>query len=284
MVILLLSNKWDISIDYIVDILQKKDLEYMRINTEDLINSKSSASFPDFSFNINQKGRSMNLVDSLKSVLFRRPGKPYEFSPPDKKPSESILNFITDQWYAFLSGLQSIPDVLWINNPQKNNFAEMKINQLLTASKIGLKIPRTCITSDKQTLSHFDRKINGKIIAKALYSPLISEKNDEFFIFSNRISDVVDITEEELALAPTIFQEELENKRDYRITIVGTDCFSVEITSKDTSVLDWRRVKNGIKIQECEMPNDIQEKCIKLVKNLGLVFGAIDLINSNDNY
>lgn len=281
MVILLLSNKWDVSTDYIVENLRKRDCNFLRINTEDLINSNSITSFPKFSFWI--KDKKIDLAKNLRSVLLRRPGRPFEFAETEKPPS-STLRYITDQWHSFISGLEAIPDVLWINDPHKNSFAEMKINQLAYAERLGFRIPKTYVTNNKKELSEFAESCKNKLVAKALYSPLIQHDEKEFFIFSNRLSDFSNIDEKELSLAPTIFQEEIQNKTDYRVTIVGSSCFSAEITHKDKSVLDWRKIKDGVQIKACTLPVDITEKCIRYVSKLGLVFGAIDLVKSNDNY
>ncbi len=283
MSILLLSNKWDISIDFIVNILRKKNVSYIRINTEDLIDEPVTVNIPNFSFMLKTRFKSINLVQDLKSVYLRRPGKPFEFS--DNKPKESIINYVTDQWHSLISGIQAIPDILWINNPLKNNFAEIKINQLFLANKIGLKIPETCITSEKKSLELFWSKCNQKIIAKALYSPLIKDKNEEFFIFTNQILKIDDIDEEDLKISPTIFQEALIEKTDYRITVIGDKCFTVKILSNGSiKSLDWRTLKENIKFVRCDLPSDLEEKCIKLVKEFGLVFGAIDIVQSGDEY
>ncbi|MCY4491501.1 MAG: hypothetical protein OXC46_08580, partial [Thaumarchaeota archaeon] len=108
--------------------------------------------------------------------------------------------------------------------------------------------------------------------------------NNEFFVFSNRLTDFSKTDDEEFSLAPTIFQEEIKNKIDYRVTIVGKSCFVAEITYDNDSIVDWRKIKENIRIKFCYLPRDITEKCIRYVSELGLVFGAIDLVKSNDEY
>jgi len=282
--ILILSNKWDISVDYVIKILNEKKLPYLRLNTEDLIKKECTFTIPKLSYKISNQGNTYDLRD-ITSILLRRPGKPFEFLRKENQPSESIKNFATDQWHSFLTCLQSLEDILWINNPQKNTFAESKMNQLILAEKIGLKIPDTCITTSKTELNDFWNRHDGKIIAKALYAPLIKENTDEFFIFSNKLQDISDISDEELSLAPTIFQEELTKKTDYRLTIVGNDSFCVKITfPKESNNLDWRTVKEEISYEVADLPSDVIKKCHKLVRDLGLVFGAIDIVESNNEF
>lgn len=285
MVILLLSNKWDLSLDYVVQILKRRDIPYIRINTEDLIEKKSSVFLPDFSFSVDNKLKIDNFASDVKSILLRRPGKPYEFINPKRRPSKAIVDYVSDQWHSFLSGLQSIPDILWINNPLKNAYAEAKINQLYMAEKIKFRIPKTRITNDIQILKSFWNECNGNIVAKSLSSPLINEDNQEFFIFTNKLKSIRDIKEKEILIAPTIFQEALIQKKDYRITVIGNDCHVVEVKMQNNSQeIDWRKIKKGIKFVRSELPDDIRTKCIKLVSELGLIFGAIDLIKINDDY
>lgn len=279
MVILLLSNKWDISIDYVVERLRKRNCDYVRLNTEDLPHSMSTVHFPSFTYSTANKKR---LSEGLQSVLLRRPGKPFEFSK--SKPHSAILKYISDQWHSFICGLESIPNVSWINARSNNNFAEIKINQLKLAESINFKIPKTCITNNKDDLMKFADSCTNQIIAKALDSPLIQDNDKEFFIFSNRITDFSKINNEEFSLAPTIFQEEINNKTDYRITIVGKSCFSAEISYNNKSVIDWRKIKDNIRLKPCSLPDDIVEKCIQYISKLGLVFGAIDVVKSNDEY
>lgn len=284
MTILILSNKWDISVDYVVKILNEKKIPYFRLNTEDLIKKECTFTIPNTSYKISTQEKTYDLRDTT-SILLRRPGKPFEFSEKENQPLESIKNFATDQWHSFLTCLQSFENILWVNNPQENTFAESKMNQLIIAEKIGLKIPDTCITTSKTELNNFWNQHNGKIIAKALYAPLIKEDSEEFFIFSNKLQDISDVSDEELSLAPTIFQEELTKKIDYRLTIVGNDSFCVKITfPKESDTLDWRTVKEGISYELTDLPSDIIKKCHKLVKELGLVFGAIDIVESNNEF
>ena len=223
------------------------------------------------------------MAERLHSVLLRRPEKPFSFTETNQL-STAAMKYVADQWHSFIFGLETIPHVLWINNPHRNSFAEIKINQLACAEKIGFKIPKTLITNKKYELQKFFNLCNGKIIAKSLYAPLIRDNENEYFIFSNRISNLSDVVEAELSLSPVIFQEELQNKIDYRVTVIGSTCFVAEITYEDKSVLDWRVVKNNIHINRSILPNDIVEKCMRCISELNLQFGAIDLIKANDEY
>lgn len=60
---------------------------------------------------------------------------------------------------------------------------------------------------------------------------------------------------------PVVFQEYIEKQVELRITIVGDRIFAAEIHS-----------------QEFHLPDEISEKLLRLMQELGLVFGCLDLI------
>jgi glutathione synthase/RimK-type ligase-like ATP-grasp enzyme len=283
--IILLTNKYDISVDYIVRLLRQRNESFLRINSEDLIEQPIEISLPNFSINAIRNGNTIELSKNLKSILFRRPGKPFEFNRTSK-PSLTVTKYLENQWHTFLESLCVIENALWINVPLKNHQAENKILQLKKAFEIGFNIPLTCVTSSKATALEFAEKCGQQIIAKALCAPLVEYAKKDFFIFATKINSLDEIPDIEFQLAPTIFQEAINEKVDYRVTIIGSFCFAVRIDSPDNSLvpLDWRLSKKRLKYIPVTLPSEVENKCLRLVKDLGLVFGAIDLVESNGKF
>ena len=284
--ILILSNKYDISVDYVVRLLRENKKKFLRVNTEDLLDRSVSVAFPRFSYKIKKKDVDYDLVRELGSVWFRRPGRPFEFTSKESCPSDTVVSFVENQWHAFIESLKSIDNVFWINDPDKNHVAENKVFQLKLAQKIGLRVPRTCITNDKEKVKEFKERCGGKIVAKALYSPLIEEEEKDYFIFTNVIESLKNISGHEFGMAPTIFQELLTDKTDYRLTIIGDTCFSVKVIRESNKGIrnDWRIIREGLRFQPTELPSDVKDNCIEMVKELGLVFGAIDLVQTSNGF
>jgi glutathione synthase/RimK-type ligase-like ATP-grasp enzyme len=240
--------------------------------------------FPDFQFLFDETPRWHSA--ELKSVWFRRPGKPFEDIAPELRPPSPVLRYVEDQWHSLFEGLREVPDVLWINDPSKNHDAECKIRQLRVAQEVGFQIPRTCITTSKDTAVRFFEECRQQIIAKALYSPLIEYDDKDYFIFTSLVNTFANVSEEEFGISPTVFQELLAPKTDYRATIVGKHCFACAIESSDniSMPVDWRVKKTGVNFTPVEIPEEISEKCKGLVRGLGLVFGAIDLARVGDEF
>lgn len=225
-------------------------------------------------------------MEDLTGVWFRRPGKPYEDKPPQNRPSPVVQQYVTDQWNLALDALRSLPNVLWINDPGKNQDAECKIRQLKIADDIGLKIPSTCITSRKKEALDFLEQNKRRVVAKALYSPLLEYPDKDYFIFTSSIHSLEDVSEAEFAMAPVVLQELLTPKTDYRITVIGKQVFACRVESADHGQIpiDWRIKKNGLDFIPSLIPEEISEKCKELVNRLGLVFGAIDMARVGDEF
>jgi len=72
---------------------------------------------------------------------------------------------------------------------------------------------------------------------------------------------------------------------DWRITVVRDKAFTARIQTAsaptDVPVRDWRfghaKGDAGFEPADQAFPKDIREKCLSLVKTLGLQFGAINL-------
>jgi glutathione synthase/RimK-type ligase-like ATP-grasp enzyme len=79
---------------------------------------------------------------------------------------------------------------------------------------------------------------------------------------------------------PCIFQENIEKRKEYRVTVVGDEVFSASVDSQSNEMtqIDWRRKK--LKFRANILPKEIENLCIKLLMELGISFGALDLIET----
>lgn len=282
--ILLVTNKWDLSVDYVVEVLHRRKLDFMRLNTEDLLKSTVTVSLPEQKFLLPHKSDHLDLNVGIKSILFRRPGRPMSDHGDE---AQGICQFVDMQWSAFLDGFYSLQNVVWVNHPLRDKHCEAKILQLKRASDLGFRIPRTCITSDKETAEQFLSEFPTGVVCKALGMPLIEEPEQDYFIFSQHVASLKNVESAEVQMCPLIFQEKIESKRDVRVTVVGEKVFSAEVLIEPDSEeqLDWRVLDQGISFRNIALPSELEQKCVELVKSFGLNFGALDLVlNENGFY
>jgi len=279
--ILILSNKWDITVDFVVRELKARHAEFVRINTEDLTQDGIVFRFPGPSLLIG-KGTKVLDLSRVTAIWCRRPGKPFDFVPKEHRPSDAIQKFASDQWFACLEALELLSNVRWVNPPAASDQMESKLRQLQLASELGFDIPRTLVSNRGDEIRAFCKSEGGRIVAKALYAPLIEEPEQDFFVFSNVVTSADLLDNDSLSLAPSIFQQMLSPKIDYRVTVIGDKVIVVRIAPIDDTrgeaTLDWRTREANVKFETSDIPKPIEQLCRDFVTRAGLVFGAIDLV------
>ena len=103
MAILIITSKYDIPVNQIVDIIQKKGYEVCRLNTEDFcrnIEVEVKADTTEFKGKIVYGARLIRLED-VQSVFYRRPQRPYL----DYIEDQSAKEFIEAEIAAFTNWL-----------------------------------------------------------------------------------------------------------------------------------------------------------------------------------
>lgn len=169
-----------------------------------------------------------------------------------------------------------------VNPPAASDQMESKLRQLQLASELGFNIPRTLVSNRGEEIRAFCESEGGRIVTKALYAPLIEEPEQDFFIFTNVVSSADLQDDASLSLAPSIFQQVLAPKIDYRVTVIRDQVITVRIAPKDDSqgevALDWRTREANVKFEAFDIPKPIEQLCRDFVTRAGLLFGAIDLV------
>lgn len=277
--ILIISNKDDFSTDHIAFHLNKMNASYLRLNRDQFI---------DFKINLNPKipvlyGNTKDFkfkitLDHLKCIYFRAPiflrdNYHLNLSPDDQ--------FSRDQWASFVRSLILFENILWVNHPQATYAAEIKPYQLFKANKIGFNIPNTLITNSNDN-NEFSKE--NKVAVKTLEPMMLNIENKDAFIYTNIISSA-ELMNADISSGPVILQEALVPKVDLRVTVVGNKVFAVSIKKNDKGIdMDWRFEKGDIQYDEIKLPQEIEKMCVNLTKDLGLKYGAIDLVISDNKY
>ena len=88
--ILVISNKWDVTVDFVILELQKRQHHYARLNTEDLPHRRATISLPSLSLTIGRDHDVLDIVRDAHVIWNRRPGYPFDDVPVEKRPSPAI--------------------------------------------------------------------------------------------------------------------------------------------------------------------------------------------------
>lgn len=268
--VLIISNKFDFSTDYIVRDLILRGVPYCRINTDTIQNWHLTFGFKNGPNLIAENKKLFRITSTcLKSIFFRAPT--FLRSTP-----KDLQGQILEQWASFYKGLMIFRSALWINCPVSSYYAENKICQLTEAHKLGFLIPDSLATNNPikiiENFSDYE-----KIICKSVDTLMFEENKKEAFCYSTPIS-LKAIDASSIKKIPAFYQYNLSPKIDYRITVVGDITFSVQIVNDGNGVEgDWRLLKDSVQFVEANLPKTIKEMCILITKSLGLKFGAIDL-------
>lgn len=280
MSILLISNKQDLTADVIVDEIHKRKLDFYRFNTEELGESVYvSLDITNDHYFIYDKhlNKIWNLRD-FSSVYYRRPVLP---SYNDANLSNEEKSFLLRENLKTIEGLYKLLSAsFWINPVFATREAENKIWQMKLARDIGFEIPKSLISNYPATFHKFTG-LNRNCVVKCLGSASLSKDSDKI-VFTHKLDK--DFCNEQIEFCPTYVQQNIPRLYDIRVIVIDNDAFafSIKFNTKDGNVVDWRESDDPILYEYIEIPLNVKEKCILITHDLGLLFGAIDLIRGLD--
>lgn len=277
--ILIISNKSDLTSDFIVKRLKERNIKFYRFNTEEL--TKSISISLDFKADLYQLFDSnTNQIINLKeftSVYFRRPEMPTLGS---EGLSIGEVDFLKSEIMFTLEGVYKIlRKAYWVSPLYSIREAENKIYQLELAKSLGFNIPDSIISNSYEQTKEFFTRNENKCIIKPIKSGLIEDKRESKIVFTS-IIEAIPENKSKIDEFPSFFQNCIEKKGDVRVTMVGEQVFATLIHSqgfKDTQT-DWRRGEKTLSHSRIELPTDLKNKCVSLLKALDLRFGAIDFV------
>lgn len=278
--ILLVSNRSDITTDFVVLELKKRGLPFFRLNTETIASGK-------IGYSVGKVEAAWVLDNCGERIPFREVRSAYYRRPEMPVISRSIANsakaYCLGEWQeALRSALHSL-EGRWLNSPSAIIAAENKSWQLATARECGLNVPETLITNDFELATQFVR--SRRCVAKPLRMALVEHEGMEHVIFTTRLESLRSDKKGPLEASPVILQQEIPKRFDLRIVVVGESVFAAEIHSQsfDESTVDWRR-GDGRRLRHAihGVPAAIAKRCVALTKSLGLRFSAIDMVLGTD--
>ncbi len=275
---LFITNRDDISIEYLISKLRNFNSDYLRINSDDL-NKINFEINPNGSYVCHISNETFEL-DSVKTVFFRRiPSKFENFENDIDAP------YLNNERKHFLEGVfLSLSQAKWINPMFATQIAERKILQLRLAKQFGLIIPKTIVTNNSIKADEF-LKSNESSIIKPVSNGLQVLTDKTYSIYTSEIeSTFFENYEKEITFeTPVLLQEKLQNKFDIRVIIIGETIFSVAINKLDKNEVDWRKPEIEKEYSLIQLPKSLEQNLILYHKHLNLVYSAIDLIQTVDN-
>lgn len=279
--VLILASRFDLTCDFVISALRQLRVQYVRINTEDLPDMLVSLDPRHREINITMAGTDFLLSNrNVRSVFYRRPVFLRDYGAPCPDPIEQLKRH---QWAAFIRNFMILNNASWMNHPAATYLAEHKAYQLSVAHEVGFEIPDTIVTNSSNHVFGI-KSFQDQVAIKGIDTVMVRDGDSETFGFTSFVS-TAELSHEKLHAAPVVFQEALQCKLDVRVTVVGHEIFAVAITKNGQPISgDWRCQKAGAQFEAYELPNEVKDKCFRIVKKLDLVFGAIDLAQAGDSF
>jgi glutathione synthase/RimK-type ligase-like ATP-grasp enzyme len=283
--VLVLSTKFDVATDAVVSELGRLATDTIRLNTEDFpFETELSISIdplePDARFLL--QGHGDRLPWRPRSVWLRRLRLPvcresmeqgaYEFAAREARAAV--------QGGALVSGAPTM-------NPAADAWAaENKLFQLSVAQQCGLDIPTTLVTNSPDRIRQAYRDFHGQMIVKAVRTGYAELERGPVAVYTRQVLDDHLARIECAKWSPSIYQPLIPKKTDVRVTIVGGEMWAAEIHSQvdPKAVVDWRQTdRPDLPHSRLELSNEVRDQLRALMRRLGLIFGAIDLVRTPDD-
>lgn len=277
---LIISSTIDFSTDLVCYRLLSAGKRFYRLNRDEFSKHRIVVDLQkkDMRIEIENKAYIANF-EEVKGIYFRAPVFLRTQSKKELTINEQLER---NQWSSFLRNLIVFRNAFWINNPVDVYRAENKMYQLCIAQECGFKIPKTMITNSSKIQINDDNEYIIKSLDTALFYDM--EKKREMFTYSNVVRGE-ELREYDLKQAPIFVQEFLEPKIDCRITYVKGKIFSVKILKDNVGVYgDWRFHKEQLDYVTFELPDNVKYLICRLMDNLNLNFGGIDLAFVDNDY
>ena len=277
--VFILSSLYDFSADLVCLQLNKLEVPFTRINKEQFIDYRFEFDPINSILNIKGLGLHATICEELVSVWFRQP---VFLRNTPAKPLSPSMQLQKSQWMGFLRSIAVFNKAAWMNFPQATYIAECKPYQLSLAIKCGFSVPSTLVTNSADAVK---KTFNSQFIIKSLDTVLLTEGEDCLFTYTTASNDLK-LTDSTVSSAPLLAQEYLINKKDIRVTVIGNKLNAVYILSGEEGIEgDWRVIpREELNFISFDLPSEIRSACIKLVEELELSFGAIDLIETQNGF
>lgn len=187
---------------------------------------------------------------------------------------------------------------LWVNPVESYTLGESKLFQQATARSLGFKTPETIISTSPEIVQRFFSDHSSGIALKRVSHPprgiLRRPSRHRLYTQFLKPGDLTEGRLTNLKYCPTHFEEYIPKKSEYRIYVVGERVFAAEILSQDFegTKVDWRHYptvevgdhrevdKEKWKAVRGSIPEELEERCVRLARRLGMVYTAMDFIKT----
>lgn len=283
--ILLASTSHDaLAYEPVKNILESKDYPVVVYRTDRVLNGEDKflVNLEDDGALTMQYNDTSVLPEDLSAAWYR---KIAVFSLPGGEDDKAKHLHIHAEIRAHHDTIWSLyPDDKWLNAPERMRQADRKLGQLVLAHELGFSIPHTSIASSWDDI---DCKLASKhdFFVVKMIRGIISEKESLRALFTTVLDEQKYDKLKDIANPfPGMYQNFIDKKREWRITVVGENVFPASIYTTEDAKDDWRKLQTTPKVdfRSEKLPDGVGEKCISFLGKFGLKYGAFDFVEKPD--
>ncbi|MGI5491830.1 MvdC/MvdD family ATP grasp protein [Microtetraspora malaysiensis] len=215
----------------------------------------------------------------VTAVWVRRPNAPSAATnmtePTQRAHVDRVSRF-------FMSGLWELLPVPWF--PARLPTVDRAHNKLVHLDRavgLGFAIPETVMTNDPAALVPAYARSGGRLVAKLFDSHRFLLDDQDHRVYTTLVTRRHLTSRHRLQHEPVILQPYVPKAVELRVMVVGERAFAAEIDARGSRAArdDWRHYDDGrVRYGVHHLPADVERRCLDLVADLGLAYGAIDLI------
>lgn len=272
------SNRDDLTADWLVLELERRGHPWVRLNTEDypeqtrLLWTLREAVF--------EGAHGSLMARDVSAIWWRRPVSGQ--AAAGRSPQEAA--WAQQEATAALQGFFAACPARWVNHPADNARAENKPEQLLRAQSLGFAVPQTLISDEAAVVRRFVDQ-HTRVVCKALVDGRVPIDGGVRMLPTVELDASALDGLDDLGPEPACFQALIHKRCDIRATVIGDEVLACRIDSQSqpAAEVDWRRGAVSELVHEpLDLPQEIVDRCLGLCRSYGLRFGAIDLIEDTD--
>jgi ATP-GRASP peptide maturase of grasp-with-spasm system len=285
---LIISEENDVSTGYVMDYLAYYNEPCIRVNEKDFIQDIYLQLFSHSGNEcIVQFGTKKVNLSKIKSFWFRRGGISFDTMIHANLNPE----LITEINKHLKEECQTIEQFLVCLLKTKKTLGDIyqrsanKLIGLFIAQSVGLQIPNTIVSTEKQKLSNFFENQTG-CISKFIQDVFLTDTQENRYYSTTSIVEKSDILEMNDRFFPSQLQANIPKRYELRIFYLNGKCYSMVIFSqqdKQTQV-DFRNYnhKKPNRNVPYKLPEHIENKINKFMQLMNLDTGSIDMIVTPD--
>lgn len=234
---------------------------------------------------VHERGQQLDEPDAV--VVLRSPIP----DPGDGTMADpDAAQFVRSQWAVMFAGLYRALELrgAMMLNPTIAAASDEKTHQMLAAAHAGLTTLPTTQTARSADVAH--RWPNDARLAMKPFQPVVRRELREG---RQKMIRTVALPADELAAGldgsrvkcPTIVQPFVPAAFEHRVVVVGDKVHGARFEKVGAAKIDIRSVPvSELSATPSELPDDVAAACVRLVRSVGAVIAAIDLLETNDGF